>query len=434
MVRLFISRARRIPTRVKRRVMAPHQEVDILVVSTHQKLGGAARAAYRTFSGIRNHYPSARYLSLTRADSDPSLIGLLDKSLRGAVAQRFAALDRIPLRAYPERQPVAFSPSFVSNPLRTPLSRFRPKLVNLHWIAQGLMRIEELGQLRCPIVWTLHDIWPFSGGCHHAGDCEGFKNMCGRCPYLGRQKENDLSQALMRRKTATYRQLNLTVVTPSRWLAGIAKESSLFANRRIEIIPNGLDTQIFKPIDRAAARQYLNLEPGRPTLLFGTQWLDDPFKGGDLLIQALHLLKGRFTLLVFGHGLLPLQNTSDLSIRHLGNLTDETALALIYSAADVFVHPSRKDNLPNTVAEALACGTPCVAFATQGLHDMINHRVNGWLARPFDPADLAEGISWLAHHPNPEILRQAARKKALTEYCISQTAAQYAALFAELIG
>lgn len=432
-IRCLIRNLLTVARKIKRRIWPSVRDVDILMVNTAQKNGGAARAAYRIFCGIRHRYQAAHYLTLTKEDQDPHVSGRLHTSVPGMLARALAALDRLPLLRYPDRPSATFSPSFWPNPLRVPLHRFRAKLVHLHWVGGGLLRVEELVRLRCPIVWTLHDAWPFSGGCHYPRNCEGFKAQCGRCPQLSSQNDEDYSRALMRRKAEVFAKLDITVVTPSRWLADIAKQSSLFAGRRIEVIPNGLDTEIFKPLDHQAARDYLNLPPERPALLFGAQSVTDPRKGWDLLHDALQRLERPCTLMVFGEGHIAVTNAPYITVRRLGSLTDDMSLALLYSAADVFVCPSREDNLPNTVAEALACGTPCAAFNVNGLPDMIEHRKNGWLARPFDPADLAEGIRWLTGHPHPEQLRREARKKAVGEYSVTAMEARYVTLYADVL-
>jgi len=203
----------------------------------------------------------------------------------------------------------------------------------------------------------------------------------------------------MRRKTRVFQQLDITLVTPSRWQAEMARQSSLFASRRIEVIPNGLDTEVLKSMPRPVARARLGIPSDKPVVLFGAQAMMDPRKGGDLLREALRCFERSCTLLVFGKGQFIIEQSSHITVHQLGSFTDDLTLASVYSVADVFVCPSREDNLPNTVAEALACGTPCAAFAVNGLPDMIQHRKNGWLAKPFDSADLAEGIRWLTDHP-----------------------------------
>lgn len=430
---LPLEEGKRLAEKNKNRLIPLVRDVDVLVVNTYQKDGGAARAAYRTFCGIRTHYTAAHYLTLTKEDLDPNISGRSSASAVGMLVQALARLNKIPLLLYPRRQHVTFSPDFWPNPLRIHLTRFRSKLVHLHWVSAGLLRVEELARLSCPIVWTLHDAWAFTGGCHYTRDCEGFKKLCGRCPQLGSQREDDYSRSLMRRKTRVFEKLDITVVTPSRWLAEMAKQSSLFANKRIEVIPNGIDTENFRPVNYEAARQYLNLSPDLPVLLFGAHSVLDPRKGWDLLWDALQHIERPCTLLVFGEGKLSVEKVPHIIVRQLGRLTDDMSLALVYSAADVFVCPSREDNLPNTVAEALACGTPCAAFDINGLPDMIEHQKNGWLARPFDSADLAEGILWLTRHPQQDQLRRAAREKAVSEYSMAVMGNRYMALYSDLL-
>jgi glycosyltransferase involved in cell wall biosynthesis len=236
----------------------------------------------------------------------------------------------------------------------------------------------------------------------------------------------------MRKKEEVFGKLDITVVAPSRWLADMARQSSLFANRRIEVIPNGLDTEIFKPVHKRAARERLGIRAENPVLLFGTQVVTDPRKGWDLLCAALRGLEGSYTLLVFGQGNACIENAPHITVCQLGSFDDDQSLALIYSAADVYVCPSREDNLPNTIAEALACGAPCAAFAVNGLPDMIEHKKNGWLAKPFDSADLAEGISWLIQCPEPDRLRQAARDKAVSEYSMAVMGDRYMTLYEDV--
>ncbi len=378
-------------------------------------------------------YPAVHYLTLWREDLRADISGRHQWSLKGLLATRLASLDRLPMARYPNRQDLPFTAAVWANPLRVPLSRFNAKLVHLHWIGASMLRVEELAKLGVPVVWTLHDAWAFTGGCHYTGDCDRFKKQCGNCPQLASATENDQSRSLWRRKQQVFAGMDLTVVAPSRWLAGVAGQSSLLAGRRVEVIPNGLDTDVFKPVDKNAAKAYFGVDPARPVLLFGARWLTDRRKGGDLLYETMGRLDFRCTLLVFGEGDIHVPTTQHVTVRALGTLSDDISLAMMYSAADVFVCPSREDNLPNTVAEALACGTPCAAFDVNGLPEMIEHRKTGWLAKAFDPTDLGAGIKWLVTHQQPEQLQRAARDKALAEYSMAAMTERYTRLYAELL-
>ncbi len=409
------------------------EAASILVVNTYQKSGGAARAAWRTFNGIKTVYPSAKYLTLFKETRSPSVEGIFTGSTNAILARRLKSLDEMPLRPYKKKKGLVFSPAYWANPLRKPIGSFASDLVHLHWVGSGLLRVEELAKLNVPIVWTLHDAWAFTGGCHYTGDCEGYKKQCGSCVELGSKEPKDYSYKLLQRKIKAFEKLNITIVTPSQWLASLVRLSELFKNHRIEVIPNGLDLNVFKPIDTAAARAYFGIPNNHDVLLFGAQSLGDRRKGGDLLAATLSKISRPTTLLTFGEGMMELPSNPNLFIKPLGSLTDDASLALAYSAADVFVCPSREDNLPNTVAEALACGTPCASFSTGGLPDMIQHQSNGWLANCFDPTSLAAGIDWIVRHSNKADLRRAARESAEASYSMEQMTQRYSGLYKELL-
>lgn len=406
---------------------------DILMVNTLEKSGGAARAAYRCFEGIRQLYPDVHYLNLFSDDANQYIHGLSRNSKPGKLAAKLNALDRLPLLLYPNRKTSIFSPTFWANPMRTKLADFNAKLVHLHWVVAGMLEVEELVDFDGPVVWTLHDQWAFTGGCHYANDCSRFMQQCGKCPLLCSNEAEDASHNLWLRKLNAYSKTNLTVVAPSHWMATSARQSTLFANKRIEIIPNGLDTNVFKPHAKFAAKDALGIPQDRPALLFGANLVSDIRKGGDLLAKTLTKVDFPCTLMMFGEGTLKIEANSNVTFLEMGSVNADAKLAKIYSAADLFICPSRVDNLPNTVAEALSCGTPCVSFNIAGLPDMIEHQINGWLAEPYEPDDLLKGILWIVSHPHPEQLRAAARAKAVNKYSIQIASRRYQELFSELL-
>ena len=234
--------------------------------------------------------------------------------------------------------------------------------------------------------------------------------------------------------------MNLTVVTPSRWLANCARKSSLFRDRRIEVIPNGIDLSIFKPTPKQRARDLLELPRNKKLILFGgINSTSDPNKGFQFLLPALKNLSSRsrkqdIELLVFGSSVPGKPLEFNMRISYLGRLQDESSLALLYSAADLLVVPSRQENLPNTILESMACGTPCVAFNQGGIPEIIDHGLNGYLANPFDQEDLAHGIGSLL---GDDRLRQSmainARQKVKADFSLQTAVRRYGDLYGELL-
>jgi glycosyltransferase involved in cell wall biosynthesis len=209
-----------------------------------------------------------------------------------------------------------------------------------------------------------------------------------------------LSRLILKRKKVVWNKLNITIVTPSKWLAECAKESSLFKGIRIEVIHNGLDLNLFKPVVKLVACKIWDLPINKKPILFGAMNATGNYrKGFNLLYESLKQLitkwQGKAKLVVFGAS--EPENPPDFGfpVYYLGRLHDDVSLALLYSAADVMVEPSRQDNLSNTVVESLACGTPAVVFDIGGIPDMIEHQINGYLAQPFNTSDLTAGINWI---------------------------------------
>jgi glycosyltransferase involved in cell wall biosynthesis len=298
--------------------------------------------------------------------------------------------------------------------------------------------VETLRKFNRPIVWTLHDSWAFTGGCHVPFDCTRYRENCGVCPVLGSASEKDLSRWTWNRKARAWRDLDLTVVTPSRWLAECARSSSLFRDARVEVIPNGLDTETFQPLDKTSSRTLLGLPQDKKIILFGAvRGLSDPNKGFHLLTPALQeVAKGSKDALAVVFGSSGYAGMPDLGmpVTFLGRIDDDHSLAKIYSAADVFVAPSKQENLPNTVMEAMACGTPCVAFHQGGVPDLVDHAVSGYLAQPFDTEDFARGIEWILGDDDRRAeLSDQARRKIVAEFSLANVSERYATIYRELL-
>jgi glycosyltransferase involved in cell wall biosynthesis len=303
-----------------------------------------------------------------------------------------------------------------------------------------MLRIESLSRLGRPLIWTMHDMWTFTGGCHYDDGCGRYADACGCCPVLGSSRQADLSRWVMRRKRRAWRGVPLTLVAPSRWLADRARASSLFRDWPVRVIPNGLDLERFQPVDPGLARRLLGLPPDRSYLLFGA--LDpggERRKGLGLLQAALQRLAAsgwgnRLDLLVVG-AMAP-AGPLDLNLRthFLGVLRDELSMSLALAAADAVVVPSTQENLPNMAVEASACGRPCVGFAVGGLPDIVEDGANGRLAPPFDTGELASAIAWVLQDEERRCaLGRAARRKAEQTFDLRSVARCYAELYAEVL-
>jgi glycosyltransferase involved in cell wall biosynthesis len=310
-------------------------------------------------------------------------------------------------------------------------------IVNLHWICDGFLGIGAIGRIQVPIVWTIHDQWPFTGGCHYSGECEKFTESCGSCPILQGGSEFDRSRRVFSAKQRRWKDLRIAVVSPSHWMAKKAASSTIFRDRKIHVIPNPLDLDTFRPIPKKQARHRLGLDTSKPTLLFGAvSATTDPRKGFDLFEKTLNLLGSQLEgvqLVVFGASAPSSPQTKRHHMRFLGQLHDDAEIALAYSAADVFVAPSREDNFPNTVVESLACGTPVAAFRVGGIPEMVKHEHNGFLAQPFDTHQLAHGISSLLADPRSPELAAHARSSAEVLFAPQVVAAKYRDLYQTMI-
>ena len=413
--------------------------MKILHLNTSDISDGAARAVYRLHRGLIVLGVDSKMLVQTKLSDDRTVIAPGTKVKKGLALLR-PTFDTTFRNLFSGGSKTIFSPAWLPfSGIPSQIKSISPDVVHLNWICGGMLRIEEFRQIKKPTIWTLHDMWAFTGGCHYSDGCEHFRQACGNCPQLNRNGKNDLSQAVLRRKKNAWHRLNLTIVTPSNWLAECAKESSLFGRHRIEVIHNGLDLNLFKPINKTTAREIWGLPINKKLILFGAmRATSDHKKGFDLLYNGLKQLSVQWSdkaeVIVFGASEPESPPDVGLSVHYLGFLHDDVSLSLLYAAADVMVTPSRQDNLPNTVVESLSCGTPVVAFDIGGIPDMIDHQINGCLAKPFDTSDLAAGINWVLSDENRhKELCIKSREKAVACFDIKKVAMHYADLYESIV-
>ncbi len=316
-------------------------------------------------------------------------------------------------------------------------------VIHLHWVA-GILNLQELSMLakHASIVWTLHDANPFTGGCHYPQSCERYLEQCHHCPQLGPPSSGafllntqDPTSQNWRFKRDHYNMVDMTIVTPSRWLQGCAQSSALLQSKSFAHIPYSIDVDLFCPHDNARARVQLGIPVDTSYILFGADNLSDHRKGPDLCRLVLHELATRytenFTVLLFGGSENPFPDLP-INVISLGRL-DHELLPYVYAASDVYLLASREDNLPNTCIESLACGTPVAAFDVAGMSEMIEHQITGCLAPFPDTAKLAEGIQALLHSTGRSARRRACRVEALKTYSRGKQANRYMELYRKLL-
>jgi glycosyltransferase involved in cell wall biosynthesis len=405
-----------------------------LLLSTYDIQGGAARAAYRLHQGLLEVGMSS-HLLVQRKTSDHAQVSAPRSKLNKTIAFLRPGIDGLPLAQYRQRTDHRFSLGWLPENRVKQIDLIQPDIVNLHWIGSGFLRLESLRNIRQPIVWTMHDMWAFTGGCHYTDGCDRYLKQCGACPQLGSRSKVDLSHWNWKRRERVFKQLNLTIVAPSQWLTDCAKQSPLLNHCRVERIPNGLDLTTYRAQNNAWVRSLLKLPLDKPLILFGaSDATSDRRKGFHLLAEALQKLRQMEwetmpEIVIFGasHGSLD----CGFPVHYLGILQDDVTLALAYSAADVFVAPSIQDNLPNTVLESIACETPVVAFSIGGMPDLIESGQTGYLAKPFDTDDLARGIRWVLTTDKP--LGKQARAIAEQRFGLTKQAVAYRDLFESLL-
>lgn len=358
--------------------------------------GGAGRAANRIHHALRRQGIDSRmyvaraipedWTVATMGNAWPSKIEKLRPFLGASLTSVLCVDNRS-----------RYLPAILPSRWPKQLNRLDTDVTHLHWVGEEMMSIDDIGRLRGPVVWTLHDMWAFAGSEHFT---EGFRWRDGYSRHTRPVYESgfDINRWIWQRKLKHWRQ-PMNIVAPSRWLADCARHSIIMHDWPVSVIPYAIDTVAWRPIDKTFARRTLRLPSEGPLLLFGADGgTRDPRKGFDLLKRALDHLRIEMPgleLIILGQS--PPKEPLDLGfpVHFAGQLSDDTSLCLHYSAADVVVVPSRQDNLPNVGIEAQACGTPVAAFHIGGLPDIVEHEMTGYLAQPFDAQDLARGIRWI---------------------------------------
>ena len=405
--------------------------MNVLLISTSERSGGGAIAARRLMDALNANGVEAKMMvrdaNSTLKGSGGSVIKVGNKLPK--LMERLTILPHI-------------SPSnggwggclWQADIANTGISITRTQafreadIIHLHWVCQGMLSLDEMGKIMSSgkrVVWTLHDEWPYLGVCHYRGECR--EKECRRCPVL----RGSLPYNICKRKHEMYRRWHPTFVGCSQWITEQARLA--MPGERVEHINNCIPAATFHPTDKRQARSELSLPQDKRLLLFCSQKVTDERKGITYLVEALKHLEaipqggsgeGAFHLLIVGKNSNRIPLPDGIQATYFGTV-GEQMMSKIYNAADVFLTPSLQDNLPNTIAEAMSCGTPCVGFDVGGIPEMIDHKQNGYVARYRDAADLAEGIRYVLAHD----LRAAAHNQAAAAYSETRVAQEYIKLF-----
>jgi glycosyltransferase involved in cell wall biosynthesis len=415
--------------------------MKVLIINTSERTGGAAIAANRLMKALTGNGIEAKSLVLKKQSEDTNIISIQTSVFKKYYSQFGFLWERFVIffcNCFSRKN--LFQVSIANTGLdlsKHPLVK-SADIIHIHWINQGLLslnNIKKLIQTGKPVVWTLHDLWAGTGICHYPGDCEKYKNECYNCPLLQEFFLADLSKHTFIKKTKTDLQ-SIAYVGCSRWIAEKAKQSFLLKNAKITSIPNPINVNTFYPQNKPAVRKQLGLPADKKLLLFSAAKISDTRKGGVYFLNACNLIckidsewKNKTEIILMGNGDETFLSGIKMKVNTLRYVSGDENIAAIYAAADIFVIPSLEDNLPNTIMEAMACGTPCVGFDTGGIPEMIDHKKNGYVAQYRDEKDLAKGIQWVLNNSDTLNLSEACIKKVRDNYTEKMVATRYITLY-----
>jgi glycosyltransferase involved in cell wall biosynthesis len=418
--------------------------MKIIHLSTHDNSGGAARSAFRTHTALRRGGYDSTMLVAHRHSDDPSVTAIVPSTdffprLRRRLRRREISQE---WAGYQATRPTGHEPFSVDRSVQAfDLMRQLPPcdVVNLHWVA-NFVDIQAFFRTLPPrtgVVWELHDMNAITGGCHYDEDCGKHISGCGACPQLGSTDPEDLSRQVWKRKQEVLSALEvnrLHISAPSRWMLELVKNSPLLSRFPVTLIPYGIDLEEFAPRDRRFAREVLGIPQGAQVVMFVSDHLTNRRKGFSFLSEAISGMLQVPNLFLLSVGRGKLMETAPIPCLHMGNVLKNRYLSMIYSAADLFVVPSLQDNLPNTVLESMACGTPVVGFDVGGIPDIVRPGRTGQLVPVGDSVALGQAMTHLFNAPSTcRQMGAECRKVVMEEYSYELSATRHATLYESLI-
>lgn len=415
--------------------------MKVLLVNTSDHTGGAAIAALRLLKALRQNGVDATLLCRDRTlPAERTEVVNLKPSLWLKVKFVMERAEIFAANGFTRKGLFAVDTAHYGTDI-TRLPEFeQADVIHLHWTNQGMLSLRQLERvLRSGkrIVWTMHDMWPFTGVCHHASECQRWKEECSHCPLLQRPSAHDLSSRVFHLKQKVYSQGHITFVGCSQWLTGLAAQSPLLEGHQVVHIPNPIDTSFYAPApDKGEVRQRMGLPLDKRILLFTAFKVTDPNKGLHYLAESIELMRNThpemhasLALAVAGQGAESVAADFSIPVHAFAYDTSEERQRNLYQAADLLVMPTLMDNLPNTVMESMACGTPCVGFHVGGLPQMIDTGINGYLAEERNSADFAQGIVRMLSSASYDSLSRNARSKTIQAYSEKSVADKFIQIY-----
>ena len=408
--------------------------MKVVHLNNADKSGGAAIAAYRIHTSLLERQLNSRMWVNFAESGDWTVKGPSSK-FRKAFAKVRRHLIGPALGIMQTDNKILHSPNIFSSSWSNQINKSDVDIAHLHWVGAEMASIKDIGGFKKPVVWTLHDMWAFCGAEHVSWD-NRWQDGYTRKNRPSNLKGFDLNRWTWNRKIKYWKQ-PFHIVAVSNWLAECAQNSALMKNWPIKVIPNCLDTNKWRPVDKVYARELLGLPKDDQIIAFGTYGANSEFhKGFDLLVEALGYLKDHnknSLLAIFGQTTPEKSTNFGFDTRFMGHFNDEISLRLFYSAVDLLVVPSRMESFGQTATESMACGTPVVAFGATGLLDIVDHKINGYLAKPFESEDLAKGIDYILNSSNYNELSKNSREKVVTKFDSEVVAEQYEQLYNDVL-
>ncbi len=408
--------------------------MKILHIVAGELSGGAARGAYWLHKGLVSLGVDSKILTNSKETlDDPRVITITPGKSQKILSLICSQIDSLLTLFYYDRNKVIFSTGFVGHDFTSDPLYDWADIIHLHWINGGFIDIKDLAKIKKPIVWTMRDMWPMTGGCHCSLECEQYKTGCGECKQLGSTTVYDLSRLVWKRKQK-YLPKQMKVVGISHWISDCARQSALFKDFDVQTIHNNIDTNVFFPIEKNTAKETLGIKTRKKIILTGSANMNSFNKGLDKYLETIeHLDRDKFLFFFFGKSDKSVVDKLGVEYKCFGFLYDNISLRVLYSACDVFVAPTIMDAFGKTLAEAMACGTPVVCFDATGPKDIVDHKVDGYKAIPFESEDLSTGIEWVVNNENYKDICENARGKVLKKFESNVAAAKYMELYDELI-